>query len=66
MHRYSDNSYNSTDSLLVTVDYQTTLLGFTFFVCARSADLACMWYYILRNGVQSVLTNSCGYSRTRL
>jgi hypothetical protein len=46
--RSSDSSSNLTDSSLFTVDYiSTTLpnLGFTFFVCTRSADLACTYYY---------------------
>ena len=32
------------------------LLGFI-----RSADLACTWYYMLPNRVQSLLVHSCGY-----
>ena len=39
--RSSDSSYNSTDSLLVTVGYQ---LRFLALLCTRSADLACTWY----------------------
>jgi hypothetical protein len=42
--RSSDSPCHSTDSLLLT-RLSTTLLGFTFFVCTRSADLACTCYY---------------------
>ena len=59
--RCSDSSYNLMDSSLVTVG-SSTLLGFTFFVCTGSADLACTWYYLVRNTVQLVLVQSCGYS----
>ena len=37
--RSSDSSCNSTDSSLLSVDYQLRFLA-TFFVCTRSADLA--------------------------
>jgi hypothetical protein len=39
---FSDRCYNSTNSSLITVGYQ---LRFLALLCARSADLACMWYY---------------------
>ena len=36
--RTSDNSYNSTDSSLVKVDYQQSFVASDFFVCSKSAD----------------------------
>ena len=40
----SDSSCNSTDSSVVTVGYP---LRFLALLCARSADLACTWYYYI-------------------
>ena len=57
----SDSSYNSSDSSLVTVGYQLR--------CLASPSLSALdlliWHArgtILRNGMQSVLTYSCGHS----
>jgi hypothetical protein len=43
VRRSSDSSYNSNESSLLTVDYQPLFLDF-FFVCTKSADLACACY----------------------
>ena len=42
--RTSDSSYNSTDSSLVTVDYQQSFMASDFFVCSKTADHACQAY----------------------
>ena len=48
--RTNDRSYNSTDSSLVTVDYQQCLLAC---LCSKTADQASAWSCcILRNRVQ--------------
>ena len=52
--RRSDSSYNSTDSSLVTVEYQLCFLRLTFFVCTKSADLAYMWYRVAKKLSESV------------
>ncbi len=54
MCSFSDSCHNSTNSSLITVDYQLHV-HFLALLCTRPADLVCMHVVLIHSIVQSVL-----------